>query len=205
MKKLIALLLLCILPICAQAKPREEDTHFCLVESSENAYSDIIVCLNVDTKSVWNFGNKNKFEFASASISGRGWNRQGASVPISGAMQTDVDVNGNKVYTISYTANLSQFAQHDLHGIGFYIIAGNLVIQQSQLSYIVPKEYRFLEAYSIGYSYRQDIMVNAALFGGECEISPWKCWDTKTGWEPKRVWRLAENDLPFLPLMTGGY
>lgn len=183
---------------CTYAAPQSTDNHYCIAESDKDKYSDVIICFNLDTHSHFAFG------MDTWSISGAGWNRVGGFAPISGSIATGVDQNGIPSYFVSWTANLNQTAQIDPHGVAFYIVAGNYVVEQSKLGIITSSTDRFNPLGSVGVSYREDIMVNASLFGDHCS-QPWLCWDIHDGKTPHSVWRLDENDLPFFPPTNGGH
>lgn len=133
------------------------------------------------------------------SIHGIAWNRHEGFVEIVGAIQSGNNSNGVPSYFTSYWATSSQAAQIDTHGIGFYLVMGKFVIEQDKLNIISSSTERFSPANVVGYSKRQDIMVNADYFGGECSISPWKCWDTNDGFKNVPIIRMHEEDLSFLP------
>jgi hypothetical protein len=140
-------------------------------------------------------------------ISGFAWNRIGGFVPLTGSIITGVDQDGTPSYFISYDANLVQKAQKTPEfGVAMYAVKGNMILQKNRLGIIAPGDAnRFNPEWRIGVSYREDIMVNASLFGLPCQDKPWLCWDLQDGRSPKPVVRYDPNQLPFLKPTTGGY
>jgi len=190
----LALALALFLVSVANSAPLTKDAHYCFGEPSLEQYSDVIICLNLDTSTTWAFNT------ISWSISGLGWNRIGGVAALSGAINTGKDENYIPSYFIHFITSLNQHIQEVPEVVPYYLIIGNMVINQSKLGVIAPSNDRFNPNYVIGVSYRQDIMLNANLVTGECTLRPYLCWDTMTGFDPKKVVRYSENDLPFLPL-----
>jgi len=181
----------------AISAPRQTDTHYCFGEPNVNEYSDVVVCFNLDTTTKWAFGT------TTWGIHGLAWNSIGGVISFTGSINTGTDENGVPSYFIYFVSTLNQHSQELPDVVPYYLIASNMVIEKSRIDIIAPSYDRFHPSYVIGVSYREDIMMNAHLVQGECTLSPWKCWDTMTGYNPKKVVRYAENDLPFLPPQFG--
>ena len=182
---------------------------YCLGEPNTNAYSDTVLCFDVgeyrhyDLKSI--DGEVDSVDCWA--LTGLIWNRQGGFAAVTGTAITGVDQDGTDAYFISYDANLVQKAQHTpQYGIAIYAVLGNIIIPKDKLPIIAPGDMgRYKLEWGIGVSYREDIMVNASLFGPPGEDKPWLDWDLQDGQHPKSVVRYAPDALPFLKPLVGGY
>ena len=178
-----------------------DPSQYCFGEPSANAYNDVVVCFALSDHNTFNFDGTETWQ-----ISGFGWNRVGGFAPITGAVMTGIDQDGTPAFFISYSANLVQKAQHDPHGVAMYDVKGAMIIPQRTLAMVAPGDARrFDPSYVMGASYREDIMVNASLFGMPCAATPWTCWDLQDGKTPIPVVRYALDGLPFTKPQTGGY
>lgn len=182
-----------LLPLALSASMANADSQICLNEYSTTDYDDIIVCFTVGAPTTWAFGVTTY-----PVTQGVGWNRHGGFAPLSGSIMTGNDQNGVPSYFFSWTANLNQEAQKNPNGVGFYIVAGNYVIKQSEFGNITPNSQLGNPSYAIGVSYREDIMVNASLFSN-CTTQPWTCWDVQTGFNPPLIYQIDPNNVPFNP------
>ena len=178
----------------AIAKPMPYDIHYCFGEPNQNEYADVVVCFNLETTTKWAFGT------TSWGMSGMAFNRVGGVLSFTGSVNNGKDENGVPSYFIHFISTLNQHIQEEPDVVPFYIIASNMVIEASRMTDKAPSNDRFNPYYVIGVSYRQNIMMNAHLVEGQCEVSPWLCWDVQTSNTPKKVVRYDERDLPFLPL-----
>jgi hypothetical protein len=202
MRYFVSFLFLLCVSSCA------DSSQYCFGEPNKNEYADVVVCVTL--------GQQNHYEVSANGvidktdqwpISGFAWNRIGGFVPLSGSVITGVDQDGIPSYFISYDANLVQKAQHTPeYGIAMYAIKGNMILTKSRLGVMSPSDSnRFNPEWIIGVSYREDIMINASLFGLPCQDKPWLCWDLQDGRTPKPVVRYSLDNLPFLKPQTGGY
>jgi hypothetical protein len=203
MRYFVSFLLLLCVSSCAQSK------QYCFGEPNKNEYADVVMCINLGTQNHFELTDTNgKTDITEQwPLSGFAWNRIGGFVPLSGSVITGFDQDGTPSYFISYDANLVQKAQKTPEfGIAMYAVKGNMILKKDRIGVIAPGDIsRYNPEWVIGVSYREDIMVNASLFGLPCQDKPWLCWDLQDGKTPKPVVRYALDNLPFLKPQAGGY